>query len=139
MSFLVVRPCPIYDSDATRYIPRRTGLKVLVYTAAVAVFSSVRCGQLQGPSMMSYLTFGAADLGCLSQLFFQNTSSLLGVLIAIFNMTAFGVPIDVITTVSTTLCMSYATWLDNVLCKQQCIMLTPLSHPYTAEVFKRLR
>lgn len=80
-------------------------LKLLAYTAVVAALSSVYCGQLQGPSMMSYLTFGAADLGCLSQLFFQNTSALLGVLIAIFNMTAFGVPIDVITTVSMMLCM----------------------------------
>ena len=51
--------------------------------------------------MMNYLTFGAADWGCMCQLFFHNTSALLGVLIAIFNMTAFGVPIDVINTVST--------------------------------------
>ena len=50
--------------------------------------------------MMSYLTFGAADLGCVSQLFFDNASTLLGVLAVIFNMTAFGVPIDAINTVS---------------------------------------
>lgn len=45
---------------------------------------------------MSYLSFGAADWGCLTQLFFDNASTLLGVLAAIFNMTAFGVPLGVI-------------------------------------------
>lgn len=35
----------------------------------------------------------------MSQLFFDNASTLLGVLGAVFNMTFFGVPIDVINTV----------------------------------------
>ena len=54
--------------------------------------------------MMSYLSFGAPDWGCTCQLFFDNASTLLGVLVAVFNMTAFGVPIDVINTVSTAIC-----------------------------------
>ena len=53
--------------------------------------------------MMSYLSLRAADWGCMCQLFFDNASTLLGVLAAIFNMTAFGVPLDVINTVSTLL------------------------------------
>ncbi|CAM9711568.1 unnamed protein product [Ectocarpus sp. 12 AP-2014] len=47
-------------------------------------------------SMMSYLSFGGVEWGCMSQLFFDNTSTLLGVLGAIFNMTFFGVPIEII-------------------------------------------
>ena len=54
--------------------------------------------------MMSYLSFGAPDWGCACQLFFDNASTLLGVLVAVFNMTAFGVPIDVINTVCTAIC-----------------------------------
>lgn len=50
----------------------------------------------ESPSMVSYLSFGAPDWGCMCQLFFDNASTLLGVLAAVFNMTAFGVPIDVI-------------------------------------------
>ncbi|CAN0344518.1 unnamed protein product, partial [Ascophyllum nodosum] len=46
--------------------------------------------------MMSYLSFKGADWGCMTQLFFDNTSILLGVLSVLFNMTYFGVPIDVI-------------------------------------------
>ena len=54
--------------------------------------------------MMSYLTFGAADWGCMSQLFFGNASSLLGALAPVFNMAAFGVPIDFINNVSSAVC-----------------------------------
>lgn len=46
--------------------------------------------------MMSYLSFGGVEWGCMTQLFFDNASTLLGVLGAIFNMTFFGVPLDVI-------------------------------------------
>ena len=46
--------------------------------------------------MMSYLSFKGEDWGCMTQLFFDNTSILLGVLSVLFNMTYFGVPIDVI-------------------------------------------
>ena len=46
--------------------------------------------------MMSYLTFKGEDWGCMMQLFFHNTSVLLGVLSVLFNMTYFGVPIEVI-------------------------------------------
>ncbi|CAN0017419.1 unnamed protein product [Ascophyllum nodosum] len=46
--------------------------------------------------MMSYLSFKSEDLGCMSQLFFDNTSTLLGVLTVLFNMTFFGVPIGII-------------------------------------------
>ena len=45
---------------------------------------------------MSYLTFKGEDWGCMMQLFFHNTSILLGVLSVLFNMTYFGVPIEVI-------------------------------------------
>ena len=45
---------------------------------------------------MSYLSFGGVEWGCMTQLFFDNASTLLGVLGAIFNMTFFGVPLDVI-------------------------------------------
>ena len=46
--------------------------------------------------MLSYLSFKGEDWGCMTQLFFSNTSTLLGVLAAIFNMTSFGVPASVI-------------------------------------------
>lgn len=49
--------------------------------------------------MTSYLSFRPQDWGCTTQLFFDNASTLLGVLAAVFNMTAFGVPLDVINTV----------------------------------------
>lgn len=50
---------------------------------------------------MSYLTFEAAEWGCMAQLFFDNAGALLGILAAVFNMTAFGVPIETINAVST--------------------------------------
>lgn len=46
--------------------------------------------------MLSYLSFGGVEWGCMTQLFFDNASTLLGVLGAVFNMTFFGVPIDII-------------------------------------------
>ena len=46
--------------------------------------------------MLSYLSFKGEDWGCMTQLFFDNISILLGVLAVLFNMTSFGVPIDVI-------------------------------------------
>lgn len=46
--------------------------------------------------MMSYLSFGGVEWGCMTQVFFDNASTLLGVLGAIFNMAFFGVPLDVI-------------------------------------------
>ena len=46
--------------------------------------------------MMSYLAFKGEDWGCMMQLFFYNTSILMGVLSVLFNMTCFGVPIDVV-------------------------------------------
>ena len=49
--------------------------------------------------MMSYLSFGPEDWGCMTQLFFDNASTLLGVLGAVFNMTFFGVPLGVINSV----------------------------------------
>ena len=52
--------------------------------------------------MMSYLSFKSEDLGCMSQLFFDNTSTLLGVLTVLFNMTFFGVPIGIINEVQYT-------------------------------------
>lgn len=50
--------------------------------------------------MMSYISAGPEDWGSMTQLFFDNASTLLGVLGALFNMTFFGVPLDVINTVS---------------------------------------
>lgn len=50
---------------------------------------------------MGYLSFGGVEWGCMTQLFFDNASTLLGVLGAIFNMTFFGVPLDVIDEVGT--------------------------------------
>lgn len=47
-------------------------------------------------TMMSYLSFNGDEWGCMTQLFFDNTSTLLGVLAVLFNMTFFGVPIDII-------------------------------------------
>ncbi|CAM9464400.1 unnamed protein product [Ascophyllum nodosum] len=47
-------------------------------------------------TMLSYLSFKGEDWGCMTQLFFDNISILLGVLAVLFNMTSFGVPIDVI-------------------------------------------
>ena len=46
--------------------------------------------------MMSYHSFEGEDWGCMKLFFFDNTSILLGVLSVLFNMTYFGVPIDVI-------------------------------------------
>lgn len=53
-------------------------------------------GTKQGPTMMSYLSFGPAEWGSLIQLFFAIAGTLLGVLSAIYNMTFFGVPLGVI-------------------------------------------
>lgn len=66
-------------------------------------------------SMMSYLTFGAVEWGCMSQLFFDNASTLLGVLGALFNMTFFGVPLEAINEVSVD---RYLLVLDRVVCMQ---------------------
>lgn len=85
--------------------------------------------------MMSYLTFGAADLGCLSQLFFQNTSALLGVLIAIFNMTAFGVPIDVITTVSAAVCIHTTRDLAVFSWAKSCAAAMQAANTFVASVY----
>lgn len=50
--------------------------------------------------MLSYLSFKAEDWGCMTQLFFDNASTLLGVLIAVYNMEFFGVPVSIIDEVS---------------------------------------
>lgn len=49
---------------------------------------------LQG--MFRYLSFYSQDWGCMTQLFFDNASTLLGVLAAVYNMENFGVPGDII-------------------------------------------
>lgn len=63
----------------------------------------------QGATLMSYLSFGAEEWGCCTQLFFYNASTLLGLLAAIFNMTFFGVPVGVINKVGYTV-----SWLKSV-------------------------
>ncbi|CAM9464330.1 unnamed protein product [Ascophyllum nodosum] len=46
--------------------------------------------------MMNYLSFRREDWSCMTQLFLDNTSILLGVLVVLFNLTYVGVPVDVI-------------------------------------------
>ena len=47
-------------------------------------------------TMMSYMSLQREDWGCMIQLFFDNASTLLAALAILFNMTVFGVPVDVI-------------------------------------------
>ena len=47
-------------------------------------------------SVMSSLAFKGEDWSCIMQTFFNNISILLGILSVLFNMTHFGVPINVI-------------------------------------------
>lgn len=48
------------------------------------------------PTMMSYLSLNSGDWASMTQLFFDNVSTLLGMLVAVHNMTYFGVPTGIV-------------------------------------------
>lgn len=45
---------------------------------------------------MRFFSITSGDWGSVTQLFFDNASTLLGVLVAVYSMTSFGVPVDTI-------------------------------------------